>query len=206
MYQLFEQKREAGLLYENGILNERDYKNMVTVLSKLKPEAEVLEFIEKEKKRLPPDIKEEAHAYTKAVYYFKKGQFEKARDILINQDFSIALCYNIDSRALKMMICYELGGYRLEDEFENIKKAFDVHIPRKKKDLSAQELERYKNFSWSIRQLFPMKHNDVSSRPTYPKATAAIAKIEMFIKQGKVAFKDWLQTKVNEMKAQYKMQ
>lgn len=83
------------------------YKNYITISLKINKIDEAELFLEKYKKHLPDEIKEEVYSFNKALILFEKKYYTEVLDLLIYCKF-IDIFYKLNQRRLIIKTYYEL--------------------------------------------------------------------------------------------------
>lgn len=110
LFELYQFQLDKELIFENGLLSEWHYKNIVTLGLRLNETDWVHEFIERYKTHLPPESYENAYTYNLASYYYAVGEFEKVRDLLIKVEYS-DIQYLLGARALQIRTYFDIEEY-----------------------------------------------------------------------------------------------
>lgn len=116
------------MLDENGHLSQWDYKNIVTVGTRLKQYSWCEKFLNEYQEKLPPGDRENAFAFNLATLYYSQKNFDKALKLLQAVEFT-DVYYSLGARSLLLKIYYEAG------EFEPLYSLFDsfkIYLKRNK--------------------------------------------------------------------------
>ena len=152
LYELFMELIETGLLYEHGKLSQWDYKNIVTLGLRLKKYESVLSFIEEYKSRLAEEVRENAHLYNLANYFFESGQYGNALRLLQKVEFS-DFSYQVGARAMLLKIYFEQDD--LDPLFAHFD-AFRVFLQRTK-GISAYNRKVYQHFVQLAKKVYQLR-------------------------------------------------
>ena len=128
IFMLFKALLENGVIMENGVISEWDYKNIVTVGGRLREFDWTEQFIESYRDKLPDADQQNAYTYNLASNFYSRGDYDKAMRLLLSVEFT-DLYYNLGSRSLLLKIYYEM------DETEalySLVEAFKIYLKRSK--------------------------------------------------------------------------
>lgn len=104
---IYKQKLEKQLLLEDGYLPESDYKNIVTAGVRIKDYEWTEAFIHQNKKKLRPEVQENAFNYNLAVFYYATQQYSAALELLMTILFT-DISYGVGAKTIQLQIYYEL--------------------------------------------------------------------------------------------------
>ncbi len=104
---IYKQKLEKQLLLEDGYLPESDYKNIVTAGVRTKDYQWTEAFIHENKKKLRPEVQENAFNYNLAVFYYATQQYSAALEFLMTTLFT-DISYGVGAKTIQLQIYYEL--------------------------------------------------------------------------------------------------
>ena len=125
LFELYKILLEKELIFENGILSEWNYKNIVTVGTRLNERAWVENFLVDYKKRLRPDRAENAYSFNLASYYFSIGELEKVQQLLHQVEYTDPR-YSLGAKALLLQTYYQMEEteplFSLADSFRQFLK------------------------------------------------------------------------------------
>ncbi len=114
IFQLYKRLLDKALLYEDGILSEWHYKNIVTTGIRLRQMDWVRQFIETQKERLAPEARDNAYRFNLASYYHAAGLYDKVLRLLLQVEYS-DLRYSLGAKALLLRTYYELREFEALD-------------------------------------------------------------------------------------------
>ncbi len=110
IFRLYQHLLHKGLLYEEGYLSEWHYKNIVTTGIRLRRMEWVRAFIESEKQRLLPEVRENAYRFNLASYHHAAGQYDEVLHLLLQVEYS-DIRYSLGAKALLLRTYYELKEF-----------------------------------------------------------------------------------------------
>ncbi len=122
-------------------LDERHYKNIITLGLRLKEFDKVENFIREYSNVLRPDIRENALTYNLAQLYYAKAEYDKAIEQLSFLDYKDVF-YALGGRVLLLKTYYELEEH---DPLENHIDSFRIYL-RRNKLISGDVKKQYLNF------------------------------------------------------------
>ncbi|WMX14278.1 hypothetical protein [Aureispira sp. CCB-E] len=125
---IYKQKLEKHLLLEDGYLPESDYKNIVTAGVRTKDYQWTEIFIHKNKKKLRPEVQENAFNYNLAVFYYATQQYSKALKLLMTILFT-DISYGVGAKTIQLQIYYELQEM---EPLINLVDTFRLYVMRHK--------------------------------------------------------------------------
>lgn len=106
------------MLDENGNLSQWDYKNIVTVGTRLKEYAWCEKFLNDYREKLPLPDRENAYAFNLATLYYSQKNYDRALKLLQAVEFT-DVYYSLGARSLLLKVYYEAN------EFEPLHSLFD---------------------------------------------------------------------------------
>ena len=160
LFELYQQGLSKGLLFDNNILSEWDYKNIITIGCVTDNFDWTQDFIEDYKHKLPGDKRENAYFYNKAAFYFHQENYEKVQDLLINVQFT-DVKYHINATLLLLRTYYKTMD---TEALLSLIETFRIFIMRNK-EIQTNQKKGYTNFLRFKKRLVNIKHN----RGTYSK-------------------------------------
>jgi hypothetical protein len=121
-FELYREGIKQGIFFENGILSQFNYKNMVALGLGLKEFDWVHQFIEEKKEFLEKKSRESTYAFNLALLHFRKGNYDEAMHLLQKVGTKDVL-NNLNARRMLVRIYYDQGNidalYSLLDSFQN---------------------------------------------------------------------------------------
>ncbi|MEL7121447.1 MAG: hypothetical protein AAFO07_18510, partial [Bacteroidota bacterium] len=154
LFQLYQKGLENGLLLPGGIISEWDYKNVITLGSKLKEFDWTEDFIESYKEKLPIRQKENAYRFNLANFYYNQKKYEDTLHTLQHVQFT-DVKYHLNTTFLILRSHYDLKNY--ESSLATID-TLRVYVLRSKKMTSDQKKE-YTNFLRLAKKLVQIQIN-----------------------------------------------
>jgi hypothetical protein len=138
LFGLYRKQLDAGIIYDNGMLSQWDYKNIVTTAIRLNEFEWAEEFIVNYKNKIHPDFKEVAYTHNMAYLHYEKkeyktvlkllNQFNKELKDITDPSFDDTF-YILDSRSLLLKIYYELDE---EEPLYAVIESFKLFLRRNK--------------------------------------------------------------------------
>ena len=181
----------TGLIFESGYLSPHDFKNIVTVSLRIGEFEFAHDFIQNQKDRLDPAIRDNAHAYSMAWYHFFRKEYDKTLKTLLKVEFT-DVYYHLDAKSLLLKTYYELGE---EDALYSLFDAFKIYL-RRNKLISEYQSEVYSNLIAYTRRLVTARHG--SNRVNLDDLRKEI------LESKRVADLNWLLSKIDEVEAKKK--
>lgn len=181
VFEIYQAGLQAGVFEEDNKLSPFTYKNISAIAIGLSEFKWVKKFIEEYKSKLPLDYCEGFYAYCLARYYFAKGDFERAADLLREVDIKEQFT-DLDARVLLCKTYYELDEYSLLNySLENFKQQL------KRKKLQTYHEAVYGNFVKMAGRLVRVGSYDKKAKTEFKKKITALTE---------VAEKTWLLSKL----------
>ncbi len=169
LFNLYCKLIETGLIYDNHIISQWDYKNIISTSLRLSEFQWTENFIQYNKEKLHPDFREVAYNYNLASLLYEKKDFpgalrtlnlfndamKKVSDPQFNDTF-----YNLDSRTMFLKIYFESN----EDEtlWATIE-SFKSYLVRNKK-LSERQRKIYLNLLKYTKKLIHQRDKLLENR------------------------------------------
>ena len=110
LFELYQYQLERGLLLEEGVLSEWNYKNIVAAGIRLRQFEWVRKFIEDYKDSLTPEFKDNAYRFNLASYHLAMEEHHEAMLLLREVEYS-DLRYNLGAKTMLLQSYYELQEY-----------------------------------------------------------------------------------------------
>lgn len=114
IFRLYSRLLDKELLYEDGILSEWHFKNIVTTGIRLRQMDWARSFIEQQKERLDPEVRDNAYRFNLASFYHAAGQYDEVLRLLLQVEYS-DLRYALGAKALLLRTYYELREFEALD-------------------------------------------------------------------------------------------
>ena len=127
-FELYQSGLKNEVFLEEGYLSSYTYKNISRLGLYLGEFDWVEKFLNRYKKFLFPQTRENTYLYNLAFFYFQKPDYENAMQLLQKVDFDDVL-NNLDARRMLLRIYYELGEYA---PLDSLLDSFKVYISRQK--------------------------------------------------------------------------
>ena len=185
LFDIFKTLLEKEINFVDGMLDPRDYKNIITVGLHIKEFDWTENFIQNYTTRLPDESQDNDLNYNLAKIYFHKGEYEKVIEQLREVEYK-NLSYALGGKLMLLKTYYEL------DEFEPLGSLLDSYsiYLRRNKLITRKFKQQYLNVLRFTRKL--------SSLAPYDKP--GIQKLKTQINNCKaLAAKKWLLEKVEAM-------
>lgn len=143
---------ENKIIFVNGYLAQWDYKNIITVGTRLGETVWTEQFILDYKKHLPPKDRENAFIYNLASFYYSTKAYKKSLQLLHEVKFTDA-SYHLGAKIIQLKSFYELE----EDEpFYALIDAFKIYILRSK-DISTYRKQANLNLIKFAKRIYKLK-------------------------------------------------
>lgn len=181
-----------GLIFDNGRLSEWDYKNIVSVATRLREFDWTKNFIENNTSKLPAAIRENAYVYNMASYHYSKGQYREALRLLSKVEFTDVF-YHLGAKSLLLKMYYETED---SDGFFSLVDAFKVYLHRNKK-LSAYQRETHENLVKYSARLFNIRLKYTGTQSLHVQLKKLNQRI---IENSKISNIGWLKEQVQKVK------
>ncbi len=139
---LYDMGIKSGLLYVTGYLRSADFKNIVTLGTRLGKFEWVEQFILTNQNRLEEGSDADVFRYCTAYLYFCKNEYDEAKIVLRESTFK-DIFFKVDVRKLLLKIAYEENEVAVRDDLINALRRF---ISSKKGLISENHLEANRNF------------------------------------------------------------
>ncbi|MDX2249433.1 MAG: hypothetical protein SF052_21800 [Bacteroidia bacterium] len=140
LFQLFQDLLDQNLLIENGHLDHRKYKNIVTVGLRMRAFDWVWNFLHEYREKLSPEYRENVFTYNLAAWHYELQQYHQALPLL-NQVSFTDVYYHLSAKAMMLKIYFEME----EDlAFESLLDTFRIFLNRNR-TISAYQRTVHKN-------------------------------------------------------------
>jgi hypothetical protein len=106
LFEVFKMTIDSGVIYLNGQLSEWDYKNIVTVGTRLKEFEWTRSFIEEQAAYLPEKSRENAHTYNLAIFFYAMNDLDRTIELLRDVQFN-DISYNLGGRITLIKAYYD---------------------------------------------------------------------------------------------------
>lgn len=190
LFQLYQKGLNNGLLLENDILSEWDYKNITTLGCNLEEFDWTLTFIENFKNHLPSNRQENAYNFALGLWNFSKGRFDDALNALQLVQYT-DVKYHISTTFLTIRTFYEKQD---TEALMSLLETFRIYVIRNKK-IPTIEKRGYSNFVRFTKHLVNLVHQPYaySSQEFQKKLTQLQTNIE---NTAELINKNWLLSEI----------
>lgn len=186
LFQLYKQGLTGGLLLQNGLLHEFNYKNITTLGCALREYEWTEKFIHGYREKLPDNQRENAYNYNLANLYFHKKMYNEAIPHLQAVEFT-DVKYHLSYSSLMLKTYYELGD---TVALLSLIEAFRIYSLRNR-SITQDQKRAYTNFLRFARRLVLLKHQSYTYSPE--NLQAKLKKLHTQIEQTENVFnKNWL--------------
>ena len=149
LFELYKNGIETSiLLVEDGTLSPYTYKNMTATGLRIGESDYIFSFIEKYRKFLPVEFRQNYYEYNLARYYFATQNFEKAMPMLNKLTYG-DIFLQLGAKVMLLKMYYQLDEYDALDAFL---RSFQQFLHRKKASLSYHQ-QNYLNIIHCTKQL-----------------------------------------------------
>lgn len=197
LFELYKDLLKAELLStDSGDFPHEHYKNITTLGLMIKEYDWVFEFLEQYKHKLGQGVRENAHSYNLATYYYATKQHPKAMRLLQQVEFT-DVYYNVSARATLLKIFFETGDY---DSIKYVSQAFQAYLKRNKA-LSNLHYNRHSNFIQMIRKLARLQgKRRLIENADFQLELQKIGKELDKLKE--CSFRSWIKARIKEMETE----
>jgi len=186
MFEAYRHIIDNGLVFDDNKNLQWDFKNAVSIGLRMKEFEWTLATIHAFKDYLPEGIRQNAHTYNLANYYYETGELKKATKLLNSVEFT-DIYYSLDAKVMLLKIYYKEEE---EESFYSLVSSFGIFIKRHKL-ISKDTKEIYQNLILFTRKAFllSLKLPYQRNKDYYKKTEALRQKITQ---TQKVANINWL--------------
>lgn len=195
LFGLYQYQLDQGLLLEEGVMLEWNYKNIVAAGLRLKQYEWVRKFIEDYKDKLAPEFRDNAYRFNLASYHLSLEHPEPHEAMLLLREVEYRdLRYNLGAKTMLLQTYYELEEY---DPLFSLTESF--------RQLLMRDKTMSENFRKGYYNLFRLtrKAAYLRSRLDYlsaDKARQELTRIkEILTKTGDVFSRAWLNAKLEAL-------
>ncbi len=193
LFEVYKALLENQIIYQNGILTEWDYKNIVTVATRQKEFDWCHAFIEHNRPLLDPTQRDNAYTYNLAMYHYSRNQFKEAMTLLRDVEFT-DIYYSLGAKTTLLRTYYELDEL---DAFFNMIDTFRTYLKRNKL-ISEYQYTVNNNLLKFAKKLAGLKNKKgVISKNAYDKEHQELQKAIANTPQ--ITNVDWLKVKLAEL-------
>lgn len=152
LFRLFQALLENGLLLEDGFMDHRKYKNIVTVGLRLRAFDWVKNFLHGYRNQLSPEFRENAFTYNLAAYHYELKEFGMAIPLL-NQVSFTDVYYHLSAKAMMLKVYFEME----EDlALESLLDTFRIFLDRNR-TISSYQRTIHKNLIKYTRKIHRLR-------------------------------------------------
>lgn len=175
LFQLYKQGLEIGLILQNGMLSEWNYKNITSLGCSLKEYEWTEDFIQQYKDMLPSHRRENAYNYNLAHLYYNKKQYHEALSVLLLVQFT-DVKYHLNTSFLLLRTYFALKD---TEALLSLIDTFRIYVIRNRK-ISTEQKRGYTNFLRFAKKLVLIRHQApaYSRQPVEEKLAELAKKIE----------------------------
>lgn len=185
LFDLYRELVEKELVYQDGFIVPQHFKNIVTVGVRLQKFQWTEDFIETQREKLNPSIRENTYTYNLAALFYARGAYSRTLKLLQQVEFEDVF-YSLDSRALLLKTYYELGDW---EPLISLIESFKIYLKRNRK-ISDYQRRGYLNFVKFTRKLVRLR---LGSRKPVAEVQKEVAEA------AEVADVKWLLGKLEEI-------
>ncbi|MEZ4850980.1 MAG: hypothetical protein R3B93_20660 [Bacteroidia bacterium] len=193
LFSLFQNLLDKELLIENGVIDHRKYKNIITVGLRMKEYNWVKDFLDQYRKYLPEKFQGNAYHYNLASYFYEQDEYSQALQLLNQISFS-DVYYHLSSRAMILKIYYEMEE---ENALDSLLDTFRIFLNRNK-NISAYQRTVHKNLIRYTRKLNQIRNQSgvLTEEQLGEKLRQLVLEME---KKASVANINWLKEKAEQL-------
>lgn len=175
------------IIFVNGYLAQWDYKNIITVGTRLGETNWTEQFILDYKEHLPPKDRENAFIYNLASFYYSTKAYQKSLQLLHEVKFTDA-SYHLGAKIIQLKSFYELEE---NEPFYALIDAFKIYVLRSK-DISAYRKQANLNLIKFAKRIYRLKEQqDLISPSSFTQKWKSIH--DRLEKTQNIANKNWLE-------------
>lgn len=193
IFQLYQQLLDSEAILENGQLAEGDFKNIVTVGTRLQEFEWTEQFIHNYRPCLPENARENAFTYNLASLYYAQGRYDDALPLLQTVAFK-EVVYNLGARSMLLKIYYDQEE---DDPLFSLIDSFNSYL-RRDQTLSGYQSRAHKNLLKLVKRLANLRIRQVASRKETMRKELTALKKRIQTTEEIVNLK-WLEEKVGEL-------
>ncbi|MEL6699056.1 MAG: hypothetical protein AAFP89_22615 [Bacteroidota bacterium] len=197
LFQLYQWQLTYEMMFQEGHLSARNFKNIVALGLKLKKFEWVEAFIQDYGHRVSEDARSNALAYNRATLFFARGEYEKVRKELREVYFSDVV-YQLGANVLLIKVYVELGEF---DVLFSLLDSFSAFV-RRNKAVPSYQKKLYATWITFVRKFARIKVQVVVST-----GLVKFSQIRQFRKrlslQKQMVQHDWLSEQVDRLIERY---
>lgn len=149
------------IIFQNGFLAQWDYKNIITVGTRIGETEWTENFINNYKKHLPPKERENAFVYNKASFYYATKAYKKSLQLLHEVKFTDT-SYHLGAKIIQLKSYYELEE---GEPFYALIDAFKIYVMRNRA-ISTYRKQANLNFIKLAKRIFKLKEQQFLIPPS----------------------------------------
>lgn len=187
LFVLYQLGLETGLILDNDLLTEWNFKNITALGCLLKEYEWTEQFVQNYRDKLPLHRRENAYNYNLAHLYYSKRLYKEAQRVLLLVQFS-DVKYHLSANSLLLRIYYESGD---TEALLSLIDTFRIYIIRNRK-MTVEQKRGFTNFLRFSKKLALLKHHaEAYSRRGLEEKLAAL--YEKLVQTPNVANRLWLE-------------
>lgn len=186
IFELYQTLSENEIIFQDGYLSQWDYKNMTAVGLRLEEYKWVRDFIENYKEKLPPEDRDNAYSYNKALYHYHLKDYDKTLELLRDVEFT-DVYYHLDYKSLLVKTYYATEEF---EALHSLMDTFYVYL-RRNKLISDYNKESYNNFLKVVKKLIRVRYKSPGKIDEFERQLNDIRPI---------ANLSWIQKKLADLK------
>lgn len=196
LFEVYKSLLENRLIYQGPYLSQWDYKNIVTVATRLKQFDWCLDFMQTEKDNLEPQHRHNAYTYNLAMYHFSKAEYDQAMDLLRDVEFT-DVYYNIGGKITLLKIYFELDEI---EAFFNMIEGFKAYLNRNKLISEYQHTVNSNLLRFAKRLARLKRDQSITAKAKFGQELKSLkAKVDA---TPQITNIDWLREKMDELAAE----
>ncbi len=155
LLELYQRGLNTKIIFDKGIISEWDYKNIVTLGCDLKAYEWTAQFIEDNYAYLPENRRNNAYALNKAQYFYARGLYQEAGELL-RQVADSDVKYHLARVLLEVRIAYD---QKETNYLLNQLDTFRLYVRRHRK-INTSDKRKYINYTRFAKQLTILRHQE----------------------------------------------
>ncbi|MEZ4775759.1 MAG: hypothetical protein R3D00_21445 [Bacteroidia bacterium] len=193
LFGLFQDLMDQNLLIENGHLDHRKYKNIITVGLRMEAFDWVWKFLFEYRDHLSTEYRENAFTYNLAAYHYERRQYHQALPLLNQVNFT-DVYYHLSAKAMMLKIYFEME----EDlALESLLDTFRIFLDRNR-TISAYQRTVHKNLIRFTRKAHRLRNEQISmSRESLEESVHSLVQEILSVRE--VANINWLVKMVKDI-------
>lgn len=197
LFELYSSTLSTGLLLEDGELDHRQYKNIVTVGLRLSKYEWVEKFLEKNKPFLSIKYQENTYLINLASLRYEQKRYHEALVLLQQLEFT-DVYYQLTARVMMLKIYFEQGE---EEALEHLLETFRMFLQRNK-EISGYQRQIHLNLVRYTKKLHQTQ--TASYRLSAPKLLARLHIMDTQVSQnGNITNVAWLRSQIQDLVDKY---